>query len=78
MAESVEQPEGALPQPTEEVHLPDPTYIPVAVALAATIAIVGVVLSWWIFAFGTLVALILIVRWIRDTREDMSHLPLEH
>ena len=69
---------GALPPPSEEVHLPEPSYLPVMVALGITLAVVGVVLSWFITAIGVAIALVSIVRWIRQTREEMSELPLEH
>jgi hypothetical protein len=74
----VETPEGALPPPTEEIHLPDPSYLPVTLALGITIAIVGVVFSWVVVVFGAIVALISLARWIRQTRAEMAELPLGH
>jgi type IV secretory pathway TrbD component len=50
----------------------------VATAFGLTIAIVGVVLSWVIVGIGVVIALIAIVRWIGETRQDISELPLEH
>jgi hypothetical protein len=76
--QSSEQPEGALPQPTEEIHLPGPSYLPVVLAFGVTIAIVGVVFSWVMVVFGGLIFLVSLVRWIRQTREEMSELPLSH
>jgi hypothetical protein len=73
-----EQPEGALPPPTEQIHLPDPSYLPATLALGITIAIVGVVLSWVVVVIGAIVAVISLVRWIRQTRAEMSELPLGH
>lgn len=78
MAEEVEQPEGALPPPTEEIHLPEPSYIPVVLAFGLMIAIVGVVFTWVIVAIGALIVLVSLVRWIRLTRREMSQLPLGH
>ena len=69
---------GRLPQPTEEVHLPDPSYLPPAMAFGIAISVVGIVLSWFIVALGVLIFLITLVKWIRLTREEMSELPLEH
>jgi hypothetical protein len=37
-----------------------------------------VVLSWIIVAVGVVIALVAIVRWIGETREEISELPLEH
>ena len=70
--------EQQAPPAGESVHLPGPSYLPVVVALGITIVVVGVVLSPLIVAVGALIALIAIVRWVRETRRDMSELPLEH
>jgi hypothetical protein len=73
-----ELPEGALPPPTEEIHLPDPSYLPVTLAFGVTIAIIGVVLSWVLVVAGALIFLVSLVRWVRLTRAEMSELPLGH
>ena len=62
----------------EEVHLPGPTILPLLMAVAITIALVGVTLFWPLTVFGLVVTLWLSVRWIRETRRDMAELPLEH
>ncbi len=73
-----EQPEGALPQPTEQIHLPDPSYLPVVLAFGVMIALVGVIKSWVIVAIGVIIFAIALFRWIRQTRDEMSQLPLGH
>jgi hypothetical protein len=78
VATDLEQPEGALPAPTEEIHLPDPSYLPALLAFGVTLAIVGVVLSVVVVAIGALIILVSLARWIRQTREEMSQLPLGH
>jgi hypothetical protein len=78
MATEVEQPEGALPPPTEEIHLPDPSYLPVVLAFGVTIMVVGVIKSWVVVAIGAIIFLVALIRWIRQTREEMSELPLGH
>jgi len=70
--------DGAPRQPSEEVHLPEPSYLPVLVALGITLALVGVVLTWAITGIGAAIALYAAVRWVRMTREEMARLPLEH
>lgn len=67
----------ALPPPREEIHLPGPSYAPVAVAAGITIALVGVIFSFVFTAIGVLIFLVPAVRWIRDVREEMSELPPE-
>ena len=71
-------PEGALPQPTEEIHLPEPSYVPVVLAFGISLAVVGIVLSWVLVVIGAIIGLIALVRWIRQTRSEMSELPLGH
>jgi type IV secretory pathway TrbD component len=77
MAEQSE-PEAGIPPATEQIHLPEPSYQPVLVALGLTIAIVGVVLNWVACAIGVLIFLIATFRWIRSARSDMAELPLSH
>jgi hypothetical protein len=69
---------GALPPPAEEIHLPDPSYMPVLLALGITLAVVGVVLTPVMVAIGLIIAVVALTRWIRQTREEMAELPLEH
>jgi hypothetical protein len=76
MAEQLEG--GSLPPPSEEVHLPEPSYLPALVALGLTLALVGVVLTWFLTVLGVVIFLVATVRWIRQTREEMAELPLEH
>jgi len=70
--------EGQVPQAGEPIHLPDPSYLPAIVAFGVTIALVGVVLSWFVFGLGLAITVVAIVRWVRDTRRDISGLPLSH
>ena len=69
---------GALAPPSEEVHLPEPSYMPVVLAFGVTIVVVGVVLTWVMVIIGAIIALVALVRWIRMAREEMAELPLEH
>ena len=78
MATDLEQPEGALEPPTDEVHLPDPSYLPAVLAFGLSIAVIGVIMSWVVVAIGLIIFLVALVRWVRQTREEMAQLPLEH
>jgi hypothetical protein len=62
----------------EAIHLPGPSYQPVVVAFGVTLAVTGVVLFPPGAIIGVIIALIAIWRWIRDTRSEISELPLEH
>jgi hypothetical protein len=62
----------------EAIHLPGPSYLPVLTAFGISIAIVGVVILWALTVIGGLIAVYSIYRWIRETRTDISELPLQH
>lgn len=62
----------------EAGHLPGPSYLPVLTAFGISIAVVGVVILWALTVIGGLIAVYSIYRWIRETRDDISELPLQH
>jgi hypothetical protein len=68
----------SVPGAGEQVHLPGASYLPAWTAFGITIALVGVILSWVISAIGAVIAIVAIARWIREARDDISQLPLEH
>lgn len=70
--------DGDLAPAGEAIHLPGPSYLPVIVAAGTTIALVGVVVNWMMFGLGLAVTVVATVRWMRQTRDEMSELPLEH
>jgi hypothetical protein len=67
-----------VPPVGEEIHLPEPSLIPVLSGLGVTLAVVGLVLSWAMTAVGLIIVVLTTIRWIRDTRHDIEELPLEH
>lgn len=76
--QAIEEPEGSLPAPTEQVHLPDPSYLPPIMALGITFMITGIVIGLPVIIVGAILFLVTLVRWIRQTRTEMAELPLEH
>jgi hypothetical protein len=78
MADELDQSSEALPAPTEEVHLPDPSYLPAVMAAGITFMVVGLTLGIPVIIFGAILFVVTLYRWIRQTREEMSELPLEH
>jgi hypothetical protein len=66
------------PPAGEAVHLPGPSYLPVITAAGLTLALTGVVINWVMTGIGVVITLVAVVRWIRETREDIAELPLEH
>jgi Cytochrome c oxidase subunit IV len=62
----------------EEVHMPEPSALPLINAAALAIAIVSITISWWLVAVAGLIFLATAIRWIRDVKRDIADLPLEH
>ena len=67
-----------VPPVGEEVHMPEPSLIPVVNAAALAITIVSITLSWYVVALAGFVFLVTTIRWIADVRRDIDALPLEH
>jgi hypothetical protein len=67
-----------VPEAGETVHLPEPSYLPILVALGITVTVVGVVLNWIIVGIGLAITVVTVVRWVRAVRGEMAELPLEH
>jgi hypothetical protein len=78
MPEVPTSPQEQVPPAGEAVHLPGPSYLPAVTALGITLALVGVVITWFLTGIGVVIAAVAIIRWIRETREDISELPLQH
>ncbi len=64
-----------VPPPGEEIHLPGPSLQPVLLAFGITLALVGVTLGTFVLVAGLVLTAWVTVRWIADTRREMSHLP---
>jgi membrane protein implicated in regulation of membrane protease activity len=67
-----------VPPPGEEIHLPGPSLLPFLLTIGITAGIVGITLGFVFWVPGVILSLVVIVRWIRETREEIEHLPLEH
>jgi hypothetical protein len=61
----------------ERIHLPAPSLIPLATAIGITLALVGLVLSWWFTALGGVILVISVLRWIGLVRQEIASLPAE-
>jgi hypothetical protein len=62
----------------EEIHLPGPTMLPVVVAAAITLTVIGTTINWLFSIIGLVVFIVATAIWIRDTRRDISELPADH
>jgi hypothetical protein len=59
----------------EEIHLPAPSLVPMFTAAGISLGLIGLIMAWPIVVVGGLIALIAIVKWIRDVRHDIEQLP---
>jgi hypothetical protein len=66
------------PAASEDIHLPGPSYLPIIVATAVTLALVGILISFLLFVAGMVVSVIAVIVWIKDVRAEIAELPLEH
>jgi len=78
MAEQVRVTDPEADEPGEAIHLPGPSYQPVLLAFGVTLVVTGVVLFPPAVVIGLIITAITLYRWIRDTRGEISELPLEH
>jgi hypothetical protein len=62
----------------EEIHLPGPSAIPFVNAIGITLMVIGTTINWLLTILGAIIFLYTTVRWIRDTRRDISDLPETH
>ena len=69
---------GTVAPAGEEIHMPAPSILPLINAAALSITIVSITLSWYLVGFFGIVFLLTTIRWIADTRRDISQLPLDH
>jgi hypothetical protein len=67
-----------VPPVGEQVHMPEPSVLPLVNAAGLALAIISITISWWLVAAGMVVFLGTAIRWIGDVRRDISQLPLDH
>jgi hypothetical protein len=63
------------PPAGEHIHLPGPSLQPVLLAFGITLALVGITIGRFIMIAGLILTVWVIIRWIADTRRQMSELP---
>jgi Flp pilus assembly protein TadB len=66
------------PPSGEELHLPGPSLLPFLAALAITLIVVGTTIGLIFSIIGLVALVIIVIRWVADTRRDVSELPESH
>ncbi|MGI8801933.1 MAG: hypothetical protein ACR2KV_07135 [Solirubrobacteraceae bacterium] len=67
--------EADAPPAGEEIHLPDPSILPMLLAVGITVALVGVTISPILVVAGLALSIPVLVRWIRDAWAELHELP---
>jgi len=62
----------------EEIHMPEPSLLPILNAVGVTLALVGLTLSIAVTIIGLLLFFATLIRWIRAAAHELSELPAEH
>jgi len=66
-----------VPQPTELVYVPSPSWAPVLAGAGLAIVAIGLFGGWVYAAIGGVIALGALWGWIRSSATDMGRLPRE-
>ena len=66
-----------IPPVGEEIHLPGPSILPVLTAVGLTLLLVGFTTFIELSFIGGFLTIGCVVRWIKDTREEVEELPLD-
>lgn len=73
-------PEPETPPVGEEIHLPGPTALPFVCAIGLTMMVIGTTIGpdFIVSIVGLVIFLVTVVKWVGDTRRDISELPEDH
>jgi hypothetical protein len=66
------------PPAGEELHLPGPSILPFACAIAITLVVIGTTINIIISIVGLIAFVIIVIRWVADVRRDVAELPESH
>ncbi|HMC07410.1 MAG TPA: hypothetical protein VKG89_08470 [Solirubrobacterales bacterium] len=64
-----------IPQPTELVYVPDPSWAPALIAVGATAVATGLFAGWPYAVVGAIIGLASLRAWIRSAGADADRLP---
>lgn len=66
-----------VPPTGEEVHLPGPSILPLLTAVGVTLILIGITTYIELTVIGLILTIVVVLRWVRDTRRDIDELPLD-
>ena len=62
----------------EDIHMPEPSLLPILNAAGLSLAIVGITITLIATVIGGVLFLVTLVMWIRAATREISELPAEH
>ena len=66
------------PPAGEQLHLPGPSILPFTCAIAITLVVIGTTINIILSIVGLILFVIIVLKWIGETRRDVAELPEEH
>jgi uncharacterized membrane protein YdjX (TVP38/TMEM64 family) len=66
-----------IPEPSELVYVPGPSWMPVLAAVGLAGVLVGLFAGWPYAVAGALLGLAALWRWVRRTGDEVGRLPVE-
>jgi hypothetical protein len=66
-----------VPPTGEEVHLPGPSILPLLTAVGMTLILIGITTYIELTVIGLVLTIVVVLRWIKDTRRDIDEMPLD-
>lgn len=66
------------PPAGEQIHLPEPSLLPIINAVGLSVAIIGIPISTIMVVVGLIVFFVTAAIWIAKARRELDDLPLDH
>ena len=66
------------PPAGEPIHLPGPSILPFLTAIAITLVVIGTTINILISIVGLIMLVVVVWKWVGETRRDIAELPEEH
>jgi hypothetical protein len=69
------EPQTRIPEPTELIYVPDPSWKPVFIAVGLGFVLGGLFMGWTLIVGGAVLALAALWAWIADSGRELGRLP---
>jgi hypothetical protein len=66
------------PPAGEPIHVPGPSILPFLCAISITLVVIGTTINIIISIVGLIMFVVVLLKWVGETRRDIAELPEEH